>query len=189
MTFTLLAATLQLAAAGSTSGAAGLRGIVLSGVDASPLPDAVVSLCRKPDLCMRARPDSNGAFEFTRIKAGSYRLEVKALGYPPFIRQIAVAGRGTKSIGISMKAGCDLDSATAVRDLAAGRPRIVLQGGIAPVTTPWDARMQARFGFTYLELGDELRAPTACYIQYNRAVFRFLDGRFGPSWRDSVRTR
>lgn len=148
-----------------------------------------MNLCRKPHLCIQARTDSNGVFEFTSIKASSYRLEVKALGYPPFARHVAVAGRGTKSIGISMKARCDLDSASAVRDLAAGRPRIVLQGGIAPVITPWDARMQARFGFTYLELGDELRAPTECYSQYNRAVFRFLDGRFGPAWRDSVRTR
>jgi hypothetical protein len=165
-----------------------LRGHLLSGVDSLPVADAFVTV-QGPSSTKRQVVDSRGDFLIAGLPPGTYSLTVRALGYPVHRRAFTIAAGDTVTLSIVMVPHCQFDSLTAMRDIAAGHPRIVLQSGIAPIVSPWDSIVEKRYGFTYVELGDQLVDPMECLRRHNRVVFRFLDAKYGPRWRDSVRTR
>ncbi len=166
------------------------RGVVISSVDSSPLGAAYVSLTRRGSPALRASSDSLGRFSIEGLHPGLYALVVRSIGYPPFSRDVTLSGSDTAPMTVVLAARCLHDSITAVRDIARHRPRIVR--GYGPPTIDLsgeEATLERRFGFTFLDLGDEVYEAAECWLQYNRVVFRYLDGRYGPAWRDSVRIR
>ena len=167
-----------------------IRGVVISGVDSSPLEGAHLLIPNDNAVPYSAVATTRGAFAMSGVAPGSYTLIARYIGYPEYRRAISVAGADTLTMTIVMTVHCKFDSMRAMRDISHKRPHILLQGGLAPqARTPSDSIGEKRFGFTYLEFGDMVQDPSECLAQYNRVVFRSLDARFGTQWRDSVRTR
>lgn len=66
-------------------------GNVLSEKEKTALPGAQVLLIRTVDSTITAAvTDAEGRFQFGRVKPGTYRAEVKYLGYKPFFRSVRV---------------------------------------------------------------------------------------------------
>lgn len=76
----------------------------------------------------------------------------------------------------------------AQRDIAKGRPRLFLSGGIAALKQAEDSSVEKQFGFLYKDFGC-VRPPVndRCMREYSREVFTYLDRKYGEKWRTTVR--
>jgi hypothetical protein len=83
--------------------AAGARvqGVIRAGVDASPLPDARVTLVDAAgNVVATATTGEDGAYGFTDLDAGDY--SIIASGYPPVASGLTVEGAGPDSHDIEL---------------------------------------------------------------------------------------
>jgi hypothetical protein len=169
-------------------GPAMLKGTVVSEPYAAALPGALVVIESRASKQIRLA-DSSGNFMVASLDPATYTVTARALGYPPLTRTVRLEPGDTSSVTLIVELHCRFDSALAVRDIAAGRPRILLHGGIAPFAyNEQDRSVERRFHFRYLEFGDQVMNPLECDREYNRVIFRFLDGKYGAAWRAAVRT-
>ena len=172
------------------TGFASFKGTVLSGIDSSPVPYATLLLRADLGRTYETITDTLGGFGIDTIVPGRYSLRVAFIGYPADTDQVELEAGASLNRVIVLRARCKFDSVVASRDIRRGHPRILLHGGIAPAGYgPREMAMERRYGFSYWDFGDQTVNPFLCDQQYNRVVFRFLDGKYGTSWRDSVRTR
>jgi hypothetical protein len=96
-----------------------LRGEVLT-TACTPVQDAQISVTGNgPER--RARADAAGRFAFARLPLGSYRLEVRALGYIPLVRQRTKVEEETRPVRLLLERGDDGETDT----MAGGPPRML----------------------------------------------------------------
>ena len=165
-----------------------LKGTVVSEPYAAPLPGALVVIESRTSKRIRSA-DSSGNFMVASLDSGTYTVTARALGYPPLTRTVRLEPGDTSSVTLIVELHCRFDSTLAMRDIAAGRPRILLHGGTAPLAyTEQDKSVERRFNFRYREFGDQLVNPLECDREYNRVIFRFLDAKYGTAWRNAART-
>ena len=82
-------------------GAAGFAGTILDRASRQPLEGAAISLLGTP---LSVRSTAAGQFTGTGLKAGTYVMQVRALGYTPGSWVIELAERETLSVVIEMEA-------------------------------------------------------------------------------------
>lgn len=75
----------------------------------------------------------------------------------------------------------------AQQDIADGKPKLLLQGGIAPVRRAGDAAVEKQFNVLYHDFGCVRPADDRCLKAYSQVVFAYLDKKYGKSWRTQVR--
>ncbi|QMW04764.1 FEKKY domain-containing protein [Spirosoma foliorum] len=76
---------------------------------------------------------------------------------------------------------------TAQGDLAKGKPKLFLPGGIAPLRRASDSVMEKQLGFIYQDLGCVRPVDDRCLREYSQVVFAYLDKLHGKQWRAYVR--
>lgn len=76
---------------------------------------------------------------------------------------------------------------TAQGDLAKGKPKLFLPGGIAPLRRANDSIIENQFGFSYQDLGCVRPVDDRCLREYSQVVFAYLDKLHGKQWRAYVR--
>jgi hypothetical protein len=126
--------------------------------------------------------DSLGLFKVTGLAKGRYRLVNSALHVDtPFS-----IPRQSENVLIVNVSSCSFGSAKAQKDIKAGKPMLLLSGGLAPVSSPKEDNFEKRYTVKYHDFGD---APQniKCSAAYNNIVFAFLDKKFGKSWRRDAR--
>jgi hypothetical protein len=104
-----------------------LSGIVLDAASGSPLPQARIALDERTDV--RLANDA-GAFSFSRLPPGSYRLTVQAIGYEPLRREIVVPRDGRARERLLLRRYAVLTTPIVVNGLQPGAASATL-GGIA----------------------------------------------------------
>lgn len=126
--------------------------------------------------------DSMGIFKITGLSKGRYRLVNSALSIDtPFSLP-----RQSENILIVNVSTCSFGSAKAQKDVKAGKPMLLLSGGIAPVSSPKEDNFEKKYSVKYHDFGD-VPQSIKCSIAYNNIVFAFLDKKFGKSWRRDAR--
>lgn len=75
----------------------------------------------------------------------------------------------------------------AQRDIAKGRPKLFLLGGIAALKRAEDSSVEKQFGFSYKDFGCVRPVDDRCMREYSREVFTYLDRKYGEKWRSGVR--
>ncbi len=168
---------------------AAIKGTVVSGISSHPIAGAFIEL--RPTASGRRRlavADSIGGFAFDSLVPGSYRLQIRRIGYPVSTTQLSVVAGESFAKVFVLSGTCTNDSASALQDIALGHPKILLHGGLAPVALSDSERAAAgRYHIEYVELGDMITNPDECDDQYNRVVLRYLDRAFGTAWRQWAR--
>ena len=76
---------------------------------------------------------------------------------------------------------------TAQQDLAKGKPKLFLFGGIAPLRRAGDVAVEHQFGFVYHDFGCVRPADDQCLAAYSRVVFAYLTKKYGNRWQTHVR--
>jgi hypothetical protein len=126
--------------------------------------------------------DGSGAFKITGLAKGRYRLVNSDLEIDtPF--NVPKQSENALIVNISP---CNFGSAKAQKDIKAGRPMLLLSGGIAPVASPNEDHFEKKYTVKYHDFGDTPQ-KYKCSVAYNKVVFAFLDKKFGKSWRKDVR--
>ncbi|HTT68798.1 MAG TPA: carboxypeptidase regulatory-like domain-containing protein [Gemmatimonadales bacterium] len=80
-------------------GTATVRGVVLAG-PGEPVPYAVVAM---PPRFTQRFTDETGAFAFTRIPAGTYRLQARQVGFKPVDTTVVVAANQTVAVTVTIE--------------------------------------------------------------------------------------
>jgi len=126
--------------------------------------------------------DGSGLFKVTGLTKGHYRLVNSALGIDtPF----SVPKQAENVLIVNVSA-CSFGSAKARTDIKAGKPMLLLSGGIAPVFSPREDNFEKKYTVKYHDFGDTPQS-IKCSTAYNNVVFGFLDKKFGKSWRRDAR--
>lgn len=76
--------------------------------------------------------------------------------------------------------------ALATQDIREGHKFLYLRGGIASVITKKDIAFEKRYGTDLREFGC-MAGDHAIIAAYNSTVFRYLDSRYGNTWRAHLR--
>jgi len=126
--------------------------------------------------------DSMGFFKITGLAKGRYRLVNSAIGIDtPFS-----VPKQSDNILIVNVSSCSFGYVKAQKDVKAGKPLLMLSGGIAPVPSPKEDNFEKKYTVKYHDFGD-VPQSIKCSIAYNNVVFAFLDKKFGKSWRKDAR--
>lgn len=126
--------------------------------------------------------DSLGLFKITGLTKGRYRLVNSALGIDtPFS-----VPKQSENILIVNVSTCSFGYVKAQKDVKAGKPLLLLSGGIAPVSSPKEDNFEKRYMVKYHDFGDSPQS-IKCSLAYNNVVFAFLDKKFGKTWRRDAR--
>ncbi|SHM48685.1 TonB-dependent receptor [Chitinophaga sp. CF418] len=90
---TLIATLLFLFALSTQAQQGQIRGLLTDSSATHPLPDATVALLngRDSSLAATAFTDKNGAFSFTGIALGNYRVYITFLGYQPVFKSVTIS--------------------------------------------------------------------------------------------------
>lgn len=170
------------AGAGSIQGKVWLGAFMASGF--VPLTVANVSLKSAPHTGA-VRVDSSGLFRFDGLLPGTYTVRVEGY-FAPVDTTIRVLDGPTPMLNVVVSPRCEVNKDCAERDLAIGKPRLLLQGGIAPVVYASDEQFGAAYGVQFVDFG--CSGPGyECMVRYNQRIFEYLDGRYGVRWRRQVR--
>jgi len=126
--------------------------------------------------------DSLGLFRITGLTKGRYRLMNSAVGIDtPF--SVPKQSENVLIVNISV---CNFGASKAQKDIKAGKPMLLLSGGIAPIFSPKEDHFEKKYTVKYHDFGDT-PPDIKCSMAYNKAVFAFMDKKFGKSWRKDAR--
>ncbi|TWW02331.1 TonB-dependent receptor [Chitinophaga pinensis] len=91
--FTLIAITLFLFALTTQAQTGQIKGLLTDSSAAHPLPDATVALLngRDSSLAATAFTDKKGAFSFSGVALGNYRIYITFLGYKPIFKSVTLS--------------------------------------------------------------------------------------------------
>lgn len=91
--FTLIAITLFLFALTTQAQTGQIKGLLTDSSAAHPLPDATVALLngRDSSLAATAFTDKKGAFSFSGVSLGNYRIYITFLGYKPIFKSVTLS--------------------------------------------------------------------------------------------------
>ncbi|MFC1224233.1 hypothetical protein ACFE6N_10525 [Pedobacter sp. BG31] len=71
-------------------------------------------------------------------------------------------------------------------DIKKGKPKFLIQGGIASIRIKGQELFEQKYGVVYQDLG--CVGPSAIRIEdYNKVVASFMDKKYGKAWRKEVR--
>jgi hypothetical protein len=75
----------------------------------------------------------------------------------------------------------------ALNDIKAGKARLLVQGGIAPVYYPTDKTFRETYKIGYEIFGCVAPGPIECLQEYNETIFKHLSVTYGNDWKKEVR--
>ena len=129
--------------------------------------------------------DSLGNYKIDSLKAGIYKIAVHGFGYQGTDTTINVS-KSITDLDLLMIAKCEINKEIAQRDIVKNKARLLLSGGIAPVIYSDQDKFEKKYGVKYFDYGC-VTPSYECIEQYNKEIFKYLDNKFGKSWRREVR--
>ncbi len=129
--------------------------------------------------------DSLGNYKIDSLRTGNYIIEVYGFGYQKTDTTINVS-KSIRDLDLLIVAECEINKDIAQRDIDKNKPRLLLSGGIAPVIYLDQDKFEKKYGVKYFDYGCVIPSYE-CIEQYNKEIFRYLDNKFGNSWRREVR--
>jgi hypothetical protein len=133
-----------------------------------------------------ASTDSKGNFQFSGLKNGTYFIKVLNFKAKPDEIKIELKDKSVTDFKIIVQADCEVNSQIAESDIRNKKPRLFLNGGIAPTVYFEDTKIEKKFKFKYEDFGC-LSPEKECLVQYNETIFGYFDKIYGLSWRNQVR--
>jgi hypothetical protein len=161
-----------------------VSGTLRSAYSKEPISDGVIMVTKTKGY----KADSMGRFTLYDLSKGEHKLTFGAFGYDNKDTVVNVADANIYSFDWLILTKCEeLNAERALLDIKQNKPKLYLQGGIAPVAMLTDQNFRKEFGVTYYDFGDDARIKQECMLLYNQTIFDYLDRRFGDKWRKKVR--
>lgn len=156
---------------------------ILVGRDLFPATRRIITLSGS----YSTESDSAGNFQFNNISPGKYHLHIVGESSNSIDTSVTVVNDSLLGLRFITIADCEVSKDAAMKDIHEGKPRILLVGGIAPVSNPSDHLFEKKFAVSYYDFGCVAPAEE-CIIAYNKYIFSYLTSKYGKSWRRTVRT-
>nr|WP_320023221.1 hypothetical protein [uncultured Draconibacterium sp.] len=134
-----------------------------------------------------AQYDCFGNFCFDNLRPGNYNLNVIGFTNQPLDTLIKLENKSIENLNLLVIADCEINKEIAERDIQNDKPRLLLVGGIAPTVYQDQNKFEKKYNIQYFDFGDVTPAHE-CIVQYNERVFKYLDKKYGKSWKKEVRT-
>lgn len=163
-----------------------IKGIVLSEVNGKPLEGAHLSY---ESRYRGSLTDEKGEFEYRyeiRERNSLETIRIGALGYEAIDTIIQVDKPKEYNFRVVLKPRFGLNREKALEDIKNGEIKILMSSGIAPVFYKSQKKFAKKYQVGFAEYGCEAIAWESLY-EYNRAVFEYLDEKYGKKWRKKVR--
>jgi hypothetical protein len=132
--------------------------------------------------------DSLGYYEILNLSIGSsYNIFLLGFGYEQVEKRVTLKDTIT-NIDFTVIPNCDgYDEERALSDIKKGKPKLLLFGSIVPTANRnSDNRFEKKYRLKYYDFGCTPPAME-CMKEYNTTVFKYLDDKYGKTWRKSVR--
>jgi hypothetical protein len=151
-----------------------------------PIPFATIMTTRTKGY----QSDSLGNFTVYSLSNGQHTLHFSAAGFSNKDTTILILGSDINNFKLTVYTDCSafphFNEATAQKDIAEGKPKLLLVGSIAPVYYVGQDKFEKKYKVYYYDFGctpdyDE------CILAYNKKVFAYLDKKYGDKWRKEVR--
>ncbi|WP_342644708.1 carboxypeptidase-like regulatory domain-containing protein [Mucilaginibacter sp. CSA2-8R] len=157
-----------------------VRGTVVNGLFLKTIPLTIFNGNNK--ALMTTNSDSLGRFTFRGLANGKYRLQNKHFRIDT---AVTVQDGPVDSFDIILNV-CEVDALQAQQDIQAGKAKLLLAGGYAPVYYQGQELFERKYKVSYHDYG--CTPPNRkCIKEYNKTVFTYLDLKYGKQWRTQVR--
>jgi len=157
-----------------------VKGTVFNGVQRKSIELLLLDSQRK--TVSATNSDSSGQFGFTGLLSGQYRL---INNYYKIDTAVTVSNRSMSNFTIMLDV-CEVDSLQAELDIKQGKAKLLLAGGIAPIHYRGQEVFERKFSISYYDYGC-IAPSNKCIMDYNKAMFAYLDKQYGKKWRKEVR--
>lgn len=134
----------------------------------------------------KERIDSTGHFKLTNVKPGENKLKIQLWGGALTKDTTLTVQQDIKDFSLFLYFDCDVNKYKAIYDIHYGRPKLLILGGIAPIVYVGQEKFEEKYGVGYHDYGC-ISPDYKCMLEYNQAVFDYLDQTQGKKWRKEVR--
>ena len=128
-----------------------------------------------------ANTRKNGDFKFKSVKKGNYHLQIINSEFDTLINL-----NSNKSLQLYLKLNCQNKKEDAIKDIEQHTMKLLLIGGDAPIVYTKDQNFSEKYKISFYDYGC-LPDDYNCIFSYNKAIFSYLDKKYGKGWRDEVR--
>ncbi len=161
-----------------------MKGCLVSCVNNSRITTGLVKL---KGTRLASIPDSLGQYIIREIPPGKHSVQVMGFGYNNIDTVVSFLAGDTASLDFALKTKCSHDAKVATIDIRENQIKLLLAGGIAPgASTSEDEAFEKKYDIQYFDFGCVPPAD-ACIEEYNKVMFKYLDQKFGRTWRKEVR--
>jgi len=157
-----------------------IEGVVYSSINDQPVAGALINI---KGTKYGTLSDSSGYFLINKIPPGKYYFYVSWFGYTRIDTSVSLESGSLRQFKFTLDGSCPFD---AQEDIAKGKPKLLLVGGIAPTVYSDQKKFERKYDIEYYDFGDTPPAY-ACVEKYNKMVFKYLDQKFWNKWRQDVR--
>ena len=148
------------------------------------IPDAYVMIGTQGTIT-----NNDGLFKFnynSKEVVDKLKIEVSAIGYDKQEFIFSVKETNLEELLITLNLYPNINENTALKDISEGKIQFLLSGGIAPVIYSSDKEFTKKYNVSFYEYGCEAISNKSLK-KYNTVVAKYLDKKYGKSWRDEVR--
>ena len=156
-----------------------VEGKILSSLNYQPLENVTIILLDGKATIIHT--DSTGFFSFKTLKKDNVVLRVDSKD-----TTIILNNNSVKNLQFVLFKDCEFNSDKALIDIKKGKAKLLLIGGEAPVIYKGQEKFEEKYKIQYHDFGC-IGIPRECMKSYNKQVSKYLDSKYGKSWRSEVR--
>ena len=134
----------------------------------------------------KVKIDSTGQFKLTNVKLGDNKIKIELWNGTLTKDTILTVQQDIKDFNYFFYFECDVNKYKAIYDIRYSQPKLLISGGIAPIVYMGQEKFEEKYGIVYYDYGC-ISPNYNCILEYNQAVFDYLDQTKGKTWRKEVR--
>lgn len=161
-----------------------LTGIIISSVTNKPIPFGTIEVSQTKGY----KVDGSGKFTIYGLTKGKHKIVLSAFGYGKKDTIITINDTDVIDFRWPIYTDCQgYSKESALKDIKSKKPKLLLQGGIAPIILSSDKIFSEKYNIRFYDLGCVAYDPQECLIAYNVTMFQYLDKLYGKKWREEIR--